>query len=204
MQPLEIFPNIRLESNSTIAEKFLQRGLQTFHEACRWISDLPHGTNSNSANSLILFEEGYGNCTTKHGVIAHLAHAHNLPIHKNLGFYRLNATIAKGINALLAPYGLDFIPQTHCFLVYGEHWVDLTDGNCHGKNKTIEKYDFVIQVQPDLSRHQKEDYYREYLQRYGTISPQLAAMREEQVFELLTACDRQVDYQCSLVSDSVA
>lgn len=164
---------------------------------------MPYGTNSNNEDSLILFEEGRGTCTTKHGAIARLAQEHNLPIHKHLGFYRLNDEIVTGVNSLLAPYGLDFIPQIHCFLVYENCRVDLTEGNCNGKNKTIEDYDFVVQVTPDLTHKQHQAYYREYLRQYAAISPALATLSEVTVMDLLAACDRQLKYQCSIMLNAV-
>lgn len=204
MHPINVLPNVDLQPYDPISEQCLQRELSTFHQACHWVKQLPYGANSSGEDSLILFEEGYGNCTTKHGAIARLAHAHNLPIFKYLGFYRLNDDIVTGVNAILQPYGLDFIPQSHCFLVYGDYHVDLTEGNCNGKNKTIEDYDFVIQVQPDLSEEQHKTIYRDHLQRYYSIAPQLATLGEDTVFELLMSCDRQLSYQCSIMASSLA
>jgi hypothetical protein len=203
MHPIEALPDAMLQAHGPIAEQFLQQGLKTFHEACRWTKKMPYAANSNSENSLILFEEGYGNCTTKHGAIARLAQEHGLPIHKNLGFYRLNDAIVTGVNALLHPYGLDFIPQIHCFLAYKEYRVDLTEGNCNGKNKSIEDYDFVIQVAPDLSQAQHQAYYLEFLRRYGTFSPQLATLSDSTVMDLLADCDRQLKYQCSILANAL-
>jgi hypothetical protein len=201
MHPIETLPDAVLQAHGPIAEKFLQQGLKTFHEACRWTKNLPYAANSNNEDSLILFEEGYGSCTTKHGAIARLAQEHSLPVHKNLGFYRLNDEIVTGVNALLQPYALDFIPQIHCFLVYEDCRVDLTEGNCNGKNKTIEDYDFVIQVAPDLSHAQHHAYYLEFLQRYGAFSPQLATLSDTTVMDLLATCDLQLKYQCSILVD---
>ncbi|MEB3229754.1 MAG: hypothetical protein VKJ64_01995 [Leptolyngbyaceae bacterium] len=203
MHLISVLPDIKLQPNSPIAKQFLQHNLHTFHAACQWVKDLPYGRNSSSSDSLILFEEGYGNCTTKHGAIARLAQAHNLPVYKNLGFYRVNDDIVTGVNTLLAPYGLEFLPQIHCFLAYEDYRVDLTEGNCNGKNKTIEDYDFVIQVEPDISLEQHQAYYREYLQRYYAIAPQLATLGEDTVLDLLAACDRQVNYQCSIMAQEL-
>lgn len=199
MHPIATLPNLMLQPRGIISEKYLQQGLKTFREACLWTQALPYGSNSNNEDSLILFEEGRGTCTTKHGAIARLAQEHHLPIHKHLGFYRLNDEIVTGVNALLAPYGLDFIPQIHCFLVYENCRVDLTEGNCNGKNKTIEDYDFVVQVEPDLTHEQHQAYYREYLRQYADVSPALAALSEATVMDLLAACDRQLKYQCSIM-----
>lgn len=203
MHPIEALPDAMLRAHGPIAEKFLQQGLKTFHEACRWTKNLPYAANSNNEDSLTLFEEGHGSCTHKHGAIARLAQEHSLPVYKNLGFYRLNDEIVTGVNALLQPYSLDFVPQIHCFLVYGDCWVDLTEGNCNGKNKTIEDYDFVIQVSPDLSHAQHQAYYLEFLRRYKAFSPQLAALNDTTVMALLAACDRQLNYQCSILADAL-
>lgn len=201
MHPISVLPNVDLQPGDPIAEQCLQRGLTTFHEACHWVKALPYGANPSSEDSFILFEEGYGNCTTKHGAIARLAAAHNLPITKHLGFYRLNDDIVTGVNAILRPQGLDFIPQSHCFLVYEDYRVDLTAGNCNGKNKTIEDYDFVIPVAPDLTETQHQTIYLDHLRRYYGIAPQLATLGEAKVFELLISCDRQLKYQCSIMAN---
>ena len=203
MDPINVLPDVELQTRGSISEQCLQRGLTTFHQACHWVKALPYGPNSNKEDSLILFEEGCGTCTTKHGAIARLASAHNLPVSKHLGFYRLNDDIVTGVNAILVPHGLDFIPQIHCFLGYKEYRVDLTQGNCNGKNKTIEDYDFVVPVEPDLTEEQHQAIYRDYLQRYYSIHPQLVTLGEEKVLELLVSCDRQLKYQCSIMASTL-
>jgi hypothetical protein len=199
MHPINVLPDVTLRARGVVSEQFLQQGLKTFHAACQWTQELPYGVNSNNEDSMILFEELRGTCTTKHGAIARLAAEHNLPIHKNLGFYRLNDEIVTGVNALLAPHGLDFIPQIHCFLAYENCRVDLTEGNCNGKNQTIEDYDFVISVAPDLTHEQHQAYYLKHLRQYADMSPALAALSEAAVLDLLAACDRQLKYQCSIM-----
>ncbi|MBX2862676.1 MAG: hypothetical protein KTR27_03905 [Leptolyngbyaceae cyanobacterium MAG.088] len=204
MHPINVLPNVDLQPGDPIADQCLQQGLTTFHEACHWVKALPYGANSSSEDSVVLFEEGCGNCTTKHGAIARLALAHNLPVAKHLGFYRLNDDIVTGVTAILQPHGLDFIPQSHCFLAYKDYRVDLTEGNCNGKNKTIDDYDFVAQVAPDLSEKQHRAIYLDHLRRYYNIDPQLATLGEDKIFELLISCDRQLKYQCSIMASSLA
>lgn len=98
MDPIRVLPNVELEPQDPVSNHCLQRGIMTLHEACHWVKALPYGANSSSEDSLILFEEGYGNCTTKHGAIARLASAYSLPISKHLGFYRLNDDIVTGVS----------------------------------------------------------------------------------------------------------
>jgi hypothetical protein len=204
MDPIEVLPDAEILDGREVSNCFLERNIVSFQAACHYVQAMPYGANSHSENALILFAEGQGTCTTKHGVIARLAQELNLPVYKNLGFYRLNDEIVTGVNAILQPYGLNFIPQIHCFLAYENYRVDLTAGNCNGKNKIIEAYDFVVPVQPDLTRQQHQAYYREYLQQYYALAPELTTWNEATLFDLLEACDRQVYYQCSIMVDASA
>lgn len=199
MNFLETLPDIFISSEGIVAQKFLDLEIATFHQACHWIKNLPYGFNSDFSNSLIIFEERRGTCTTKHGIIAFLAQELGLEVYKNLGFYRLNDEIITGVNKIIQPYGLSFIPQIHCFLEYKSYRVDLTEGNCNGKNKTIEDYDFVVRVKPDLSKPEKEDCYLTYLRKYYALAPELANISTDKILQLLQDCDRTLQYQCSLL-----
>jgi len=200
MHPIDVLPDATIQPEGQVCQIFLDLGMTTFQEACRYVKAMPYGSNSNNEDSLILFEEAKGTCTTKHGAIARLAQELAIPVYKNLGFYRLNDEIVTGVNAILQPYDLRFIPQIHCFLEYESYRVDLTEGNCNGKNKTIEDYDFVVRVKPDISHAEEEAYYREYLQQYGAIAPELGAIAESTLLDILGACNRQVKYQCSVMA----
>ena len=203
MNPIDVLPNPSLQSRGEVSDIFLKMGIDTFQAACRYVKAMPYGANSDSAQSLLLFEEGQGTCSTKHGVIARLAKEQNLPIHKNLGFYRLNDMIVTGVSDILRSYGLCFIPQIHCFLEFENYRVDLTEGNCNDKNQTIDEYDFVVRVQPDPSFEEKESCYLEHLRRYFEFSPELETVGENKVLEILEACDRQLKYQCSLMAEKL-
>lgn len=203
MDTIEVLPNTLIEAKGALSQQFLLREIQTFHAACDWVKHLPYGFNSTSEDSLILFQEQMGTCTTKHGAIARLAQELGLEVYKNLGFYRLNDEIVTGVTAILQEYGLTFIPQIHCFLEYGSFRVDLTEGNCNGKNKTIEDYDFVIRVNPDPTQAEKAAYYAECLEKYNEIDLKLQQFTVPEVLEILERCDRQLKYQCSLMLSSV-
>lgn len=203
MNPIDVLPNPNLQNRGTVSNIFLNKGIETFHAACQHVKNMPYGSNTDSSQSLLLFEEGQGTCSTKHGAIAHLAAEQNLPIYKSLGFYRLNDTIVTGVSDILQAHGLTFIPQIHCFLTYESYRVDLTEGNCNGKNQTIDDYDFVVHVEPDPNFEAKQDCYLTHLRQYFEFAPELAAVGEEKVLEILEACDRQTHYQCSIMAEKL-
>lgn len=200
MHPIDVLPDVPIQPQGSISVNFLERGITSFQEACRYVKAMPYGSNSNNEDSLILFQENCGTCTTKHGAIARLAEELRLEVYKNLGFYRLNDEIVTGVSAIIHPYGLSFIPQIHCFLQYKTFRVDLTEGNCNGKNKTIDDYDFVVKVSPDLTHAEEDQHYTDCLNQYFTIEPKLAEVGIAQILDLLAQCNRHVKYQCSVMS----
>lgn len=204
MNPIDVLPNPSLQDRGEISRIFLDLGIKTFQGACQHVKDMPYASNSDSTKSLLLFAEGHGTCATKHGAIALLAQEQTLPITKSLGFYRLNDTIVTGVSQILAGYGLSFIPQIHCFLEYQNYRVDLTEGNCNGKNQTIDDYDFVVSTEPDITFEEKQACYLAHLRRYFELAPELKAVGEEKVLEILTECDRQLKYRCSIMADQLA
>lgn len=178
---------------------FLGLGISSFHGACRYVHAMPYGCNASIDDVMVLFADGYGTCFTKHGVIAKLAREVGLPVYKVLGFYRLTDAIITGVGERLRPHGLPFIPQIHCFLEFdslvpGETGqgetvrVDLTEGNAHGKNTTIDSYDFVVRLTTEPSRDQLAAIYAEHLARYIAIEPRLASLTMPLASSILQSC----------------
>jgi len=193
-------PDCEIEQGSAVRDAFLARGATTFRAACRWVNELPYGANTTFGDALVLFDDERGTCFTKHGVIARLADELGLPIHKNVGFYRLNDDIVTGVKAILEPHGLTFVPQMHCFLEYGGVYVDLTEGNAHGKNRTIDTYDFIVRVAPEPTREEMQQLFAEHLQRYRAVDPRLAPMSDATIAEILRQCGQLQLSRCPLMA----
>ncbi len=161
MKPYTLFPDKKINPLGTISDIFLDLGIDTFHKACRFVHDRPYGYNSNRDDLLILFKEKMGSCTTKHAVIATLAKEIDLAIAKHIGIYAMDEKIVTGSGLILKTYGLPYLPMLHCFLVYQNQCVDLTDGNHNGKNHPIEHFLWTQKVLANIS---SKDEYRLYRQ----------------------------------------
>jgi hypothetical protein len=185
-------------SSGPVSREFLKRGIEDFREACRWVQALPYGCNSSHEDSLIVFEEMSGVCYTKHGVIARLAREMELDVRKAFGFYRLNDEIVTGVNRVLERFGLEYIPQMHCFLIFGDCKIDLTEGNCTGKNKLIESYDFIVAVEPDMKDSEKMELYRKHLRLYFEFEEKLKSIGEDRLLEILQDCNGIMQNACAI------
>jgi hypothetical protein len=166
MDSFTLFPEKEIDRAGHISKEFLDRGIRSFKAACEYVHNLPYGYNSDRDDSMILFKEGYGSCTTKHAVIAMLAQELGLPILKNIGIYAMTEVLVTGTAAILGKHKLPYLPMIHCFLAYDRFRVDLTEGNANGKNGPIDRLIFTIPVQPNIPAKQEYLIYRNALKEH--------------------------------------
>ena len=174
MDKLTVFPDKRISDVGVVSARFLSLGINSFIEACRFVHELPYEYNSDRDDLMILFKENKGTCTTKHAVIATLAEEMDLPIVKNVGVYAMTEEIVTGTNEILVKYNLPYVPMIHCFLVYGEYRVDLSEGNKNGKNLPIDEFLFTQQVEPNISARDEYMLFRKALKDHILKKKELA------------------------------
>ena len=163
MDSYTVLPDAEISGPGVISSEFLRLGITGFNDACRHVHQLPYGYNSDRDDLLILFNEGRGSCTTKHAVIATLAEELSLPIVKNIGIYRMIEDLVTGTSEIMDRFKLPYVPMVHCFLVYQNYWVDLTEGNNNGKNRPIDEFIYTEAVIPNISGKDEYLLYRKAL-----------------------------------------
>lgn len=165
MEPYTIFPDDPITGSGPIARIFLGMRIQSFVHACRYVHEIPYGYNSNRDDLMILFKENKGSCTTKHAVIATLATEVGIAVNKYIGIYPMTETIVTGAQAILDRHNLPYVPMVHCFLVYGDHRVDLSQGNRNGKNGPIDEFLHMEKVAAAISAKDEYLLYRRALEK---------------------------------------
>jgi len=173
MENYTVFPDQSITENGPIGRVFKGLDIGTFHEACRWVHQLPYGYNSDRADLMILFKEKMGSCTTKHAVIATLAFELNLPIRKHVGIYAMTEALVTGTQEILGRFGLPYVPMIHCFLSYQDHCVDLSEGNDNGKNGPIDQFLFTAEVAATITAKDEYRLYRRALKDNVLCRPEL-------------------------------
>ncbi len=173
MKKHTVFPNKPIEKAGLIAQTFLDLGIKDFQSACRYVYELPYGYNSNRDDVMILFKEKMGSCTTKHAVIGTLAAELNLKIVKNIGIYAMTEEIVSGTGKILDRYNLPYLPMVHCFLVYQDHCVDLSEGNRNGKNGPIDNFLFNSKVAANISGKDEYLIYRQVLKDFVILRQEM-------------------------------
>ena len=179
MRKFTCLPDKEITASAVVANTFIELGIHSFSEACRYVLALPYGYNSDRDEPMILFTEKMGSCTTKHAVIATLAMEVGLPVTKSIGIYPMTEEIVTGTDRILETHGLPYVPMVHCFLTSGDTWVDLTESNRNGKNRPLEDFLFTQPVAPNISARDEYLLYRRAVAQLLTTRTELhgVAMR---------------------------
>ena len=156
MDSYDKLPDTEIKPVGEISRKFLELGIKSFRQACEYANNIEYGYNTNYDGKLIFFKEKRGTCTSKHAVVAGLAEELNIPLYKHVCIYKFTEEISTGAIEILKKYKIPYAAMVHCFLVYKNLRFDLTEGNCNGKNTTIDEFIHEEKVDPFIS--EKDEY----------------------------------------------
>jgi hypothetical protein len=131
--------------------------------------------------------------------VARLAKELELSVYRCEGLYPLTDKIVNGVDAILADYGLPYIPRTHCFLSHENIYIDLTEGNCTGKNSTIENYFSLFRVEPEQTQSEVDSFYRRQYSAICAENPVFARVGVEGMLEVLKRCQTQNIALCQII-----
>jgi hypothetical protein len=183
MDSYEKLPDAEIKLLGEISKKFLELGIKSFKQACEYVNNIEYGYNSNYDDKLIFFKEKKGTCTSKHAVIAGLAEELNIPLYKHVGVYKFTEEISTGANEILKKYNIPYVPMVHCFLVYRNLRFDLTEGNCNGKNTTIDKLIYEEKVDPFISGKDEYLLFKRVLKKQILQSKEMKGIKERSVLK---------------------
>ena len=155
--------NFDIKPVGTISGKFLANNISTFREATKFVRQLAYGRNENKADLTTVFTDKCGTCSTKHALLKQLAEENNFVGLKLItGLFRMNSNNTPKISETLKRYNIEFIPEAHSYLKYGNLILDFT-------NKTSKPEDFEnelieeIEIRTDQIADFKVNYHKQYL-----------------------------------------
>jgi hypothetical protein len=111
----------------------LDLGFKRFLPFAEYVRALGYGRPLNPDDVLAVVREKKGTCSSKHLLLASLAHECGHPdIRLTVGIYQMREDNTPGVGVVLEQAGLKCIPEAHCFLRYKDNRYDftgLTNGN---------------------------------------------------------------------------
>lgn len=164
--PLERLTNRPFSAIGRYTSLFQMAGIHDFAGAARHVRALPYGRIADRQKLWLVLEERRGSCTTKHALLAELAREQGIHVHLTLGIYEMNERNTPGVGQVLSPYGLEYIPEAHCYLRYEGGRIDVT-----GLPTAAEPIDHFLQEEPitvDQIGAYKHDVHQRYLHGWIT------------------------------------
>ena len=183
MDPYEYLPDAELNSVGELSKTFLDLGIKTFKDACTYVHNIDYGYNTNYEDRMIFFKEKKGSCTTKHAVIAGLAQELAIPLYKHVCVYKFTEEISNGVNEILKKYKVPYVPMIHCFLVYNDYRFDLTEGNCNGKNTSIEEFIHEEKVDPFITTKDEYLLFKKVVKEIILPSKEMEGIKERSLLK---------------------
>lgn len=146
---LDSLPNFSLDGKGGLSDYFLSVGVSDFRSAGDYVWQLPYGRNSDRADFRLVLKEGRGTCSTKHALLAELAAEQKQSVFSTLGIYEMDARNTAGIGAALDEFGLESLPEAHCYLTYAGKRIDVTRFSNGEAAQPIERFLYEERIRPD-------------------------------------------------------
>jgi hypothetical protein len=164
MDSWDALPQVALQSVGPVSVAFIARGITDFRAAGRYLQGLPYGRTVDRADFRAVLREGKGTCSTKHALLAALAHEHDLPVVLTLGIYAMHERNTPGVGVVLTRYGLASLPEAHCYLTYAGRRIDVTRFGAEPAEPITPLYEEAIV--PEQIGDYKVTLHRHYMQTW--------------------------------------
>lgn len=186
--------NFDIKPVGTISRQFLAHNISTFIEATKFVKRLAYGRNVNKADLTTVFIENCGTCSTKHALLKQLADENNFANLKFItGLFRMNSSNTPKISATLRHHKLDYIPEVHNYLKYGDQILDFTNKTSKPadfENELIEETEIRTDQIADFKINYHKQYLTNWLDKQKTLNltlDELWKIREQCIADLSTS-----------------
>ena len=135
-----------------------------------------------------MLREGKGTCSTKHALLAVLAHEQDLPIVLRLGVYAMHERNTPGVGAVLTQHGLASLPEAHCYLTYAGRRIEFTRSGAE-PTEPITQLLYEETIVPEQIGDYKVTLHRHYMQTWVKANAERVGGRSvEEVWRIREEC----------------
>jgi hypothetical protein len=186
LDPLERLTHRPFSAAGPFTLLFQAAGIHDFAGAARHVLTLPYGRIAARQKLQLVLKEGRGSCTTKHALLAELACEQGIDVQLTLGIYEMSERNTPGVGRVLSAYGLDNIPEAHCYLRHESGRIDVT-----GVPAGAEPIDHFLHEEPitvDQIGAYKQDLHQRFLRDWITRTDAVRGRSLEEAWRIREAC----------------
>ena len=165
MYSWDVLPHDSLRPAGPLTTEFCARSITDFRAAGRYLHALPYGRTANRADFAAVLREGKGTCSTKHALLAALAQEQAFAVVLTLGIYAMHERNTPGVGTVLTQYGLDSLPEAHCYLIYEGKRVDITRSGV-APTEPITEFLYEEAIIPTQIGDYKVTLHRQFMRRW--------------------------------------
>lgn len=126
MRSWDALPDVRLQPAGPLTAAVMACGSTDLRAVGRYLQELPYGRPAHRDDFRAVLLEKKGTCSTKHALLAAIAHEQAVALVLTLGIYDMHERNTPGVGAVLAGYGLACLPEAHCYVTYAGTRIDIT------------------------------------------------------------------------------
>ena len=179
-------PDFKITQAGIISDQFLQRGVNTYKAAAAYAGRLPYARNANKNDLVTVFSDNCGTCSTKHALLKQLAQEQGFSgLKLMVGIFKMNRHNTPAVAGTLVQFGLDYIPEAHCYLRYNGDIFDYTFSST--------QLDFAgdlleeQEIEPQHIADWKVAYHKTFISNWLVGNPQIQYSPEE-LWDIREAC----------------
>ena len=187
MQSWPALPNVFLQPAGQISAEFVARSITDFRAAGRYLHHLPYGRNTDRSDFRLVLPEGRGTCSTKHALLAELAREQDLPVVLALGIYEMHERNTPGVGVVLDKYGLQCIPEAHCYLRYGGTRIDITRSGAEPTDP-IDRFLYEEAIVPSQIGDYKVQLHQQFLRSWLNTADQVGGRSFTGMWKIREEC----------------
>ena len=181
----------KISSDRRLSGLLREKNIYDFQELSLWLKELPYKRISDTTRLDLVITEECGTCSSKHAFFSAVAIENSIDKFTLIvGMYKMNNHNTPGIGDVLLDNELEYIPEAHCYIRYGDEVIDVTKPlsiyDAIGEDVTEEK-----QMSPSEVINSKSDYHKLYINKWKLsqgiryTEDQLWAIREKCIQNLI-------------------
>ena len=165
MDSWDVLPPVVLHAVGPVSAEIIAHGITDFQAAGCYLQRLPYGRTVDRADFRAVLREGKRTCSTKHALLAALAHEQGLPVVLTLGIYAMHEGNTPGVGVVLTRYGLPSLPEAHCYLTHEGRRIDVTRSGAE-PTEPITQWLYEEPIVPAQIGDYKVTLHRHYMQTW--------------------------------------
>ena len=176
--------NFDIEPNGVLSTAVLAAGFSSFESFAKYVRSLPYGRIEPSNDGLAVLREKRGTCSSKHQLLALLAHeCGHTEISLTIGIYEMSEENTPGVGATLSTKSLRSLPEAHCYLTARGKRFDFT-GLASGELSPFDALLHEYTVPPEQLAKMKTKIHQQFISAWSATR----GVSAEHVWALREAC----------------